>query len=386
MAPYQVALLRAENNVLDKVEELLHLIGNPLDQLQPGMRVLIKPNMFQDMPGFYSNPEILVALAKLCHAKGAHVTVGERLKAIYTVLKDSDVHKYAEVISFDDAPMRIVPLPNATSMRVPLSFPEIVLDCDYFIGVPQLRSHAGVLMTNAMKNMIGLLPGFTTRIVHSLGVEESIVDLNLLRKQHLVVTDATTIIEGNYPIAGEPREVGILGASTNATAMDAVMCTVSGYDPFEVEYLRIAHNRKLGSIDMNEIEVLGHRPAEVAFKLNRAPHEPIPVHEGVKVYADTACVQCRRYIAGALEEMKTALDQHEGDLTIISGVLEELPVTSGPVVFIGNCTYPHRDHGIYIEGCPPRAIQVAGLQEALGLEVTPEQKTQFRQMAKGMRA
>lgn len=373
-----VALLRSGENLTQNVEELLALLGSPLDALQRGMRVLIKPNMFQTRPGFQSHPAIVCALARLAAARGAHVTVAERTRNLHKILEGTDIHRYATVTSFDDCSLRIVPINEATSLRVPLAMPEIVLDCDYFIGVPQLRAHAGVLVTNAMKNLVGMLPGYTTRIIHAVGVEESIVDLNILRHQHLVVTDATTVIEGNYPINGIPRKVGLLAAANNAVAMDAVMSTVSGYDPSEIEYLRLAHKRGVGSIDLNEIRILGERPANVAFPLRRAPTVPLAPRPGISIHAEHACVQCKRYIAGVMQMLEPDLEAYDGALTIISGPMERLPERHGPVLLVGNCTYQHRDAGIYVEGCPPRAIQLAAFKHALGQPVTDEQRTQFR--------
>lgn len=373
-----VSLLRVKGSLTETVEELLALLGSPLEQLQAGMRVLIKPNMFQTDPGFQSHPEIVCTLARLAAAKGAKVTVAERTHNIYENLKNTDIHRYARVTSFDDEPLRIVPIDEATSLRVPIALPEIVVDCDYFIGVPQLRTHAGVLITNAMKNLVGLLPGFTTRIIHAAGVEESIVDLNIIRRQHLLVTDASTVIEGNYPIKGDARYIGVMGASTNAVAMDAVISTVAGYDPMDVEYLRFAQKRGLGPIDLNEIDIRGAAPAEVAFALNKAPTTPVPTREGIHIHAQNACVQCQRYIAGALQELEPDLQAYAGELTIISGPMQSRPEVRGPVILVGNCTYQHREAGVYIEGCPPRAIQIAAFHHAMGKEVTPTQRTQFR--------
>ncbi|GCE15623.1 DUF362 domain-containing protein [Tengunoibacter tsumagoiensis] len=381
-----VALLRAGRDLTQATDELLALLGSPLDALQAGMRVVIKPNMFQVKPGFQSHPELVCAVARLVAAKGAKVTVAERTRNIYTLLKDTDIHRYATVMSFDDCSLRVAAIEGATSLRVPVAFPEIILDCDYFIGIPQLRAHAGVLVTNAMKNLIGMFPGYTTRIVHTVGVEESIVDLNLLRHQDLVITDATTVIEGNYPINGVAREVGLLSASTSAVSIDAVMSTVAGYDPFEVEYLRIAHNRGLGTIDLNEITVVGLRPADVAFTLNHPPYTVQSPREGIHIYAQHACIQCQRYIAGSLLMLEPELQAYDGELTIISGPMETLPEVKGRVVLIGNCTYQHRDAGVYVEGCPPRAIQSAAFKYALGQEVTADQRTQFRTAEEHIRA
>ncbi len=360
------------------VDELLGLIGSPLDVLAPGDRVLLKPNMFQRKPGFMTNPDVVCALARRASETGAHVTVAERTRNLYPLLEGSDVHRYAKVVSLDDVPLRVTHIESATSLRVPIAIPDIVLDCDYFIGVPQVRTHASVLLSNAMKNLIGLLPGYTTRIVHMAGVDESVVDLNAMRPHHLAVADATVVVEGNYPMEGRATDVGVLAASTNAVALDVAVAHLAGFDPTEIEYLRHAHRRGLGPCSFDDVELRGLGPAEASFSMVKAPrtvHAPRP---GIHLYIDGACEACRRYIAGALHLLEPELLAYDGELTILAGAMGELPPARGPVVLVGNCMYEQRDAGVYIEGCPPRAIQVAGFRWAMGQEVSPEERTQFR--------
>lgn len=69
---------------------------------------------------------------------------------------------------------------------------------------------------------------------------------------------------------------------------------------------------------------------------------------------------------------------YPGELTVICGAHEKLPPLRGAVVLVGNALYDHRDAGVYLEGCPPRAIQIAGFRQAMGMVVTPEERTQFR--------
>ncbi len=370
-APSAAAVARA-------VEQALDLLGDPFGQIGRGDRVVIKPNMFQRKAGFRTSPQILLALAARASSRGAEVFVAERTQVLKEVLDGSPVHRYAQVVSFDDRPLRIAQVPGATSLRVPIAIPDIVLECDFFIGAPQLRTHSSVVLTNAMKNLIGLLPGFTTRIVHMAGVQEAIVDLNLLRPQHLVVCDALTVIEGNYPMAGDCREVGIVAASRNAVALDATMAAVAGVEPWELAYLRDAHQRGLGPIDLADIEVRGSRVEDVAFTIERAPADIALPREGIHIYADTACEDCRRWLAAVIHLLRNELLRFPGEMTIMSGPLEHLPELRGAVVLVGNAMYEHREAGVYIEGCPPRAIQAAGFRYAMGYPVSDQERTQFR--------
>jgi hypothetical protein len=210
------------------------------------------------------------------------------------------------------------------------------------------------------------------------GVEESIVDLNLLRPQHLVVCDAMTVIEGNYPMEGHSRDIGLIAASRNAVAMDVTMAAVAGVEPWELAYLRDAHRRGLGPFDLADIEVLGLTVEEAAFTIERAPVTLTPPREGIHVHADTACDDCRRWLAAAMHLLRDELLSHPGEITIVSGPMERLPEARGAMVLVGNALYEHREAGVYLEGCPPRAIQTAGLRYAMGHAVTEQERTQFR--------
>jgi uncharacterized protein (DUF362 family) len=360
------------------LDELLAELDDPLGGLGHGDRVLIKPNMFQTAPGFAVNADLVAAIAKRVAEHGASPVIGERTRALYEVLRDHPVHRWAEVISFDDMPLRVASIPGATSLRVPIALPELVLDCDFFIGVPQLRTHASVVYSNAMKNLVGLLPGFTTRIVHMAGVDESTVDLNLLRPQHLVVCDGTTVIEGNYPMSGTARKVGFLAASRNAVALDVAVGELAGFDPSHVAYLRDAHARGLGPIDPAEIEPRGVDPRTLSFAMVKAPIEIEVPRPGIHVHAERACPACRRYIAGAMQALHHELLAWDGELTVLSGPQFETPERRGAVVLVGNCLYEDRDLGVYVEGCPPRAIQLAAFRFAMGKAVSEHERTQFR--------
>ncbi|NDK23984.1 DUF362 domain-containing protein [Streptomyces sp. TR1341] len=377
-----VSLLRVEDRsdagVRRSLEELLRLAGSPLDRLRTGDRVMVKPNMFQLKPGFHSSIQLVEALARAVADRGARVTVAERTRNLHNVLKDSRIAEAAEVVSFDDMPLRVVQIPEAVSLRVPLAVPEPMLDCDYFIGVPQLRTHSSVILTCALKNLVGLLPGYTTRIVHMAGVEESITDLNLMRHQDLVVCDALTTVQGNYPMAGEVVDTGLLAASADAFALDTVMAGVAGVDPDELGYLCHARSRGLAPAGADQVHVTGADPADVAFTIRRAPAAIRADRPRLHVHAETACGPCRQFIAAALHELAADLDAYPGELTVVSGPRERLPPLRGAVVLVGNALYDHREAGVYLEGCPPRAIQLAGFRHALGLPVSPEQRSQFR--------
>ena len=68
------------------------------------------------------------------------------------------------------------------------------------------------------------------------------------------VVDAIIAGEGDAPIQGTPRHMGLILASENPVSCDAVAAHLIGVNPKTVGYLEIAGKQNLGEIDIKEIE------------------------------------------------------------------------------------------------------------------------------------
>lgn len=329
--------------------------------------VLIKPNMFMAEKGYYSNPELITAVAKYFKDFGAKVIVAERLMALYQIFNTShEINKYAYVTSLDEVPTVKIKIENALSLRQEINVPTLILECDFLVGMPQFRTHASVLMSNALKNMVGILPSYTTRIVHSVGLTEAIVDLNRIRKQDLIVSDLVGTIEGNYPIKGTPmiRDLVIIG--DNAVAVDSVAAELSGFNQAEIGYLQLAMDNNMGSLLFKDINLLNDINK---LKFNCIKSENQIGRKNIKIIDDNEalCSECKRFcisLANFLEEELNSDDE----ITIAWGnnlSIQDIKNTKENLILVGNCSYMFRKHGIYIDGCPPRAIQATALLEWL---------------------
>jgi uncharacterized protein (DUF362 family) len=75
-------------------------------------------------------------------------------------------------------------------------------------------------------------------------------------------------MEGNGPIQGTPKKVGVLVMGSNLPAVDATCCRIMGIDPLKVEYLTMAAG-KYGVIEEALIDQRGEniRPLRTDFKL-----------------------------------------------------------------------------------------------------------------------
>ena len=144
-----------------------------------------------------------------------------------------------------------------------------VLEADVIINLPKLKTHTLTLMTGAVKNMFGTVPGFRKAEMHKIfpGHREfaaMIVELFSHVRPALNIMDAVLAMEGNGPSSGSPRELGLVAVSDDAVALDAVMAGVIGFKPGRIDTTRIAQERGMGVGDPDGIEITGDASGVVA--------------------------------------------------------------------------------------------------------------------------
>jgi hypothetical protein len=111
-----------------------------------------------------------------------------------------------------------------------------------------------------MKNAFGGLLNTKRHYTHSW-IHQTLVDLLAIQKEiHsglFAVMDGTTAGNGPGPRTMFPVTKDVMLASDDQVAIDAVAAKMMGFDPMRLDYIRLAHERKLGVGDPREIEVVG---------------------------------------------------------------------------------------------------------------------------------
>jgi hypothetical protein len=69
--------------------------------------------------------------------------------------------------------------------------------------------------------------------------------------------DGTTAGNGPGPRMVHPVVKNVILASADQVAIDAVATKLMGFDPLDIKYIRLAHERGLGVGDVREIELVG---------------------------------------------------------------------------------------------------------------------------------
>jgi ferredoxin len=147
-----------------------------------------------------------------------------------------------------------------------------VIEADYLISLPKLKTHCLTLITAGVKNMYGILVGAEKARFHYLGrtkegFSELLVDVFAVRPPDLTIIDAVCAMEGDGPSQGTLRRLSLILAGDNAVATDAVAARLLGVPAENVRHLALAAARGLGILDERRIELDGRFEAVRGFRL-----------------------------------------------------------------------------------------------------------------------
>ena len=253
-----------------------------------GKRVLLKPNLVEPsrrIPHMTTHPAVIVAAAEVFSGWGATVAVGEapgHMRDTRCALAESGVHEALHDAGFGFADLNYedVAWRRNRSRFSPLAglyLPQSVVEADFVVSLPKLKTHHWVGLTASMKNFYGVLPGikygWPKNVLHHNGIPETVVDINCALPSTLAIVDAIECMEGDGPILGAMKPMGLLLIGASLPAVDATAARIMGLEPARVKYLGLAPAR-LGPIADHQIEQRGERWQSVAspFELVKEKH------------------------------------------------------------------------------------------------------------------
>ena len=217
------------------------------DRLPPkSARVLIKPNLNNDLIALVGNSTDLRVLAALLEAllnrgwrnlvvaDGSNVGVHRRgIDTMKRLRVDRLAERYGvELRDLNQDPGVPIQLEGGGRPRVAQS----VLDADFLITVPKVKTHVEAGLSCALKNQVGVCVGQDKREMHrDLG--RNILALNRALLPDLVLVDGLIGMEGNGPGDGEPFRLGQLAMCDDPFFNDLAICRLVGLPWARVPYL-----------------------------------------------------------------------------------------------------------------------------------------------------
>lgn len=223
--------------------------------------VLIKPNAGFDRPpwvGATTSPQVVAAVVALCRQAGADKV----LVADYSINDPAGCFDRSGIgPAAKDAGAKLL-LPRADdfeSVRIggrrlkkwkAYYKPFRDYGVNRVIGIPTAKTHARAVVSGAIKNWYGLLGGPRSMLHQEL--ESVLADLCGMLKPTLIVMDGTRLLLRNGPTGGSRGDVKAahrILAGVDQVAIDTLMAEWLGKDPAKIEWLHLAADRGLGSMD-----------------------------------------------------------------------------------------------------------------------------------------
>ncbi len=247
--------------------------------------VLLKPNLVDYIPDAHINTHpLLVAAAAECFKRlGARsVVVGEgpgHQRDTFLVL-----HKSGLLDQLSSVQVPFIDLNSdyviKRELRTDYSdlheiwLPRTVLEADFIVSMPKIKTHHWSGVTLSMKNMFGVIPGvkygWPKNILHWKGIERCIVDICATVPIHFVIADGIVAMEGNGPLAGTPRHLGKVVLADDPVAADATCAWLMGLVPERVSHIA-ATAKFLGNMSVDRIDQIAGQVVSPTVPFDTVP-------------------------------------------------------------------------------------------------------------------
>ena len=183
---------------------------------------------------------------------------GKHTQGIYKSTGMADVAKRtgASLIDFVSA--------GAHEVRGRLLYPRTYLitnayfEADVVINIANCRSHPGIAMSGAIKNMFGCVIGLRKQHIHNVFLGDAtrfgraIADIYSVIPADFSFLDLTSVSDGELV-----HNVGLLLASADAVALDTVAAHVIGYGDLPLWVTHYASKFGLGCDEIGQISIRG---------------------------------------------------------------------------------------------------------------------------------
>jgi uncharacterized protein (DUF362 family) len=255
-------------NLKESIPKLIDSMGGIESFVKPGNSVGFLVNSPWVHQGFYTNPDIVLVLMKMCKDAGASKII------CYKPVRDGyweESQYYEEMkplideIVYGDERV-VIDIKGGKEMQSAEVF-KVFMESDVFINVPVAKHHNGTIYSGILKNLMGVSSPDTNRHMHSPDGEYTysktvylstcIADLNLIRKPDLSVIDAGVCAISNGPRGpGDTISPGLIIAGTDPLAMDVYASTLLSMDPQDIYTFTAAKELGLGNSDITEIKIV----------------------------------------------------------------------------------------------------------------------------------
>lgn len=371
--------------LLREVRAILSATRLPVE----GASILLKPSFvypsrMERCRPISTQPEVVAAVTRVLYELGAaRVTIAEDC-----LLGPSEVGFAAMGLRDHLGDLGdLLPLQTAQRATVEVEAPLIEerfvvpaawLEADLFISLPKVKVNLYTDVTLSVKNNFGFLLERHRLPNHHHNLHKKIADLYKVRPPDFVIVDAIIAGEGQGPMSADPVPLGLLLGSKSSMAVDTVSCHLMGFEPREIEHLRLLHEAGFGPIDLAEVDVEDPELLATRARHFRRPSADLSVfepHVRTVVGSGLVCpAGCHGMIRNTLDQWMAEGRMAELDgITFVVGspVSPEQITSRRRTIVVGDCAMAHQRRGTFIPGCPVPPLSIA---KVLALELARKGK------------
>ncbi|UCG82017.1 MAG: DUF362 domain-containing protein [Dehalococcoidia bacterium] len=364
------------DGTLDSIGRAIEMCGG-FDRLDKNHRILIKPNItfsgWMPIPPYgmvttsimiegilrhlldHGCKNIIIGEGTVAEVLGSNTRRGFKYTGI-----DRVARRYgARLVDLNEEPFETIEIAD---VRVGVS--RIVLDADFVINVPVLKTHPQVKVSLGLKNLKGCIDIVSRKRFHHKGLERMISYLSQFLDCDLTIIDGIYMLEkGADTLMGTAYRKNIIIASRDALACDCVGAKILGIDPSQIGYLHEYAALTERSADMSTVQVVGEDIDALQEKLSwesMAEEELLTYGiTGLSVPhpGDSLCSGCYGGLICALGIFaKSNPNQDCGDAWVYWGRQKADGGAGRKMVLFGDCAISKnrdKNQSTRIKGCPP---------------------------------
>ncbi|MFW6113830.1 MAG: DUF362 domain-containing protein [Actinomycetota bacterium] len=392
-----VAVAPIGEDIDEAVSEILEPFGGASGVLEGRREAFIKVNAVDFKDYTFTDPEVLRGVIRVLRGGGArriyvieNCTQGNFTRLVFRVsgLEKAASEEGASLLYLDEGKQVEILLPSlGYPVKVSRWVKEKIIkggDHTFYLDLPKMKTHSMATVTLGVKNQFGLIAQKDRIRDHHWMLHRKFADIYTLIKPHFTLIDGLYAVNhGHYPPAGLVDEsverLGVLVGGRDTLAVDAVGSDLMGIPPLEVEHLRLAAENGTGTIDLDEIEVIGDRePFRRSYTCELLPvfPEDVRIVKGEERCCREGCLMNTM----AVLQMLYVDFNGKGGFSICMGKglnRRELEGITGKVLLVGDCAveeaYPllsgrlGRKAVRTVQGCNNLRDVVASLASLMGV-------------------
>ncbi|MEG0305155.1 MAG: DUF362 domain-containing protein [Oscillospiraceae bacterium] len=260
-------------------------------------KLLIKPNLLaKHTPdaAVTTHPQLLLEVIRAAKRRGVtQIIMADSSGGTYNAAMMQSIYKASGLASVcQDEGVQIYTQckwgsvkTNGNAVRE-FNLIEPVLDADFIINLPKLKTHMMMGMSGAVKNLFGCIPGLQKAEMHMRFPQaerfgEMLVDLCEAVRPQLSIVDGVMGMEGDGPAGGKPRKCNCILGGENPYAIDLAICKLIGMEAMSVPFLSAANIRGLCGKSAEEIEIIGDKLLPIKGFLLPSGHSEVDFRQSV---------------------------------------------------------------------------------------------------------